>query len=30
MVLGAVLMFWWSRGHRAFFRQKIEVFHAAE
>jgi amino acid transporter len=27
MVLGAVLMLWWSRVHRAFFRQKVEVFH---
>jgi amino acid transporter len=30
MVLGAVLMVWWSREHRAFFRQKAEVFGAAE
>jgi amino acid transporter len=30
MVLGAVLMVWWSRQHRAFFRQKAEVFGAAE
>ncbi|MEA2150805.1 MAG: hypothetical protein QOD69_2635 [Solirubrobacteraceae bacterium] len=30
MVLGAVLMVWWSREHRAFFRQKAEVFRAAE
>jgi amino acid transporter len=28
MVLGAALMLWWSRGHRAFFQQKIEVFRA--
>jgi amino acid transporter len=28
MVLGAVLMWWWSRAHRAFFRQRADVFHA--
>ncbi len=30
MVLGVVLMWWWSRGHRAFFKQAVEVFHSAE
>ncbi|HEX4344782.1 MAG TPA: APC family permease [Solirubrobacteraceae bacterium] len=29
MLLGAVLMVWWSRGHRRFFEQRIEVFEAA-
>jgi amino acid transporter len=30
MVLGAVLMLWWSRGHSFFFRQKIQVFRPTE
>ena len=25
MILGALLMVWWSAGHRAFFRRKPEV-----
>jgi len=28
MVLGALLMVWWSRAHPAFFGQKVEVFAA--
>jgi amino acid transporter len=28
MALGVVLMLWWSRGHRTFFRQKVQVFDA--
>jgi amino acid transporter len=30
MALGVVLMLWWSRGHSAFFRQKVQVFSAGE
>jgi len=30
MALGVVLMLWWSRGHRAFFRQKVQVFGAPD
>jgi amino acid transporter len=30
MALGVVLMLWWSRGQRSFFRQKVQVFSAAE
>jgi amino acid transporter len=28
MLMGAALMVWWSRGHRRFFDQKIQVFRA--
>jgi amino acid transporter len=28
MVVGALLMVWFSRGHKAFFEQKVEVFRA--
>lgn len=30
MVLGAVLMLWWSSAHRTFFRRRAQVFGAAE
>ena len=30
MLLGVLLMLWWSRGHRAFFKQRVQVFHGAE
>ncbi len=30
MALGVVLMLWFSRGHRTFFRQKVQVFAASE
>lgn len=30
MLLGALLMLWWSRGQRAFFRQRAQVFHGGD
>ena len=30
MLLGALLMLWWSRGQRAFFRKRAQVFHGGD